>query len=153
MLFATLCGMVDMVLNMGGRTSWNLGNVLVALGVNLGLDLWLIPIYGFEGAAIGWAAAIVVQNALALSQTGLILGLHPFGRAGLIAVVLNVVCFGVVGALARLTLGPTWWAVLATAVVGGALYLLALWLLRRTLRLDALAGLRRSTTATAPDHG
>jgi O-antigen/teichoic acid export membrane protein len=153
MLFATLCGMVDMVLNMGGRTSWNLGNVLVALGVNLGLDLWLIPIYGIEGAAIGWAAAIVVQNALALSQTGLILGLHPFGRAGLIAVVLNVVCFGVVGALARLTLGPTWWAVLATAVVGGALYLLAMWLLRRTLRLDALAGLRRSTTANPPAHG
>ena len=35
MLVATGCGMVDMVLIMAGRTSWNLGNALLALAVNL----------------------------------------------------------------------------------------------------------------------
>ena len=56
MLVATGCGMVDMVLTMAGRTSWNLGNVLLALGVNVGLDLLLIPEHGVLGAAIGLAA-------------------------------------------------------------------------------------------------
>ena len=43
MLVATGCGMVDMVLAMAGRTSWNLVNVLVALAVTIGLDVLLIP--------------------------------------------------------------------------------------------------------------
>ena len=37
MLLATGCGMVDMVLAMGGRTSWNLINVLIALAATTGL--------------------------------------------------------------------------------------------------------------------
>ena len=43
MLVATGCGMVDMVLAMAGRTSWNLVNVLVALAVTIGLDVLLDP--------------------------------------------------------------------------------------------------------------
>ncbi len=69
--------MVDMVLNMAGRTSWNLINVLLAVGVNLGLDLRLIPTQGILGAAIGWAAAIVVTNSLAVTQIAVAMRLHP----------------------------------------------------------------------------
>ncbi len=60
MLVATACGMVDMVLTMAGRSLWNLTNVLVAFGVNLGVDLVLIPHIGLIGAAIGWACGILV---------------------------------------------------------------------------------------------
>ena len=147
MLIATLCGMVDMVLNMAGRTSWSLANVMVALGLNVGIDLWLIPTQGFLGAAIGWAVAIVAQNALALTQTGFILGLHPFGKGSLVAAIVNLVCFAATGALCRLILGSTLYSVLVTIVLGGALYSLALWRLRRTLQLDTLFSLRRAKKA------
>jgi O-antigen/teichoic acid export membrane protein len=62
MLVATGCGMVDMVLAMGGRTSWNLGNVALALAVTVGADLLLIPRYGPLGAAFGLAAAVLGQQ-------------------------------------------------------------------------------------------
>ena len=79
MLVATGCGMVDMVLAMAGRTSWNLVNVLVALAVTIGLDVLLIPAYGALGAAIGLACAVVVNNLLPLIQVGRTARLHPFG--------------------------------------------------------------------------
>lgn len=94
MLFATACGTVDIVLNMAGKSLWNLVNVLVALAVFVGLDLWLIPRLGFMGAAIGWAAAIVVANLLPLLQIRHTPGLHPFGRASLMTMATNVFCFG-----------------------------------------------------------
>ena len=68
MLLATACGQVDMVLITTGRSSWSLANGLVALVVNVGLDLLLIPRYGITGAAIGWAVAIVVTNLTPLAQ-------------------------------------------------------------------------------------
>ena len=74
MLVATGCGMVDMVLAMAGRTSWNLVNVLVALAVTIGLDVLLIPRLGALGAAIGLACAMVANNLLPLIQVGRALG-------------------------------------------------------------------------------
>ena len=38
------------------------GNGLLAVVVNVGLDVLLIPRYGITGAAIGWSAAIVVDQ-------------------------------------------------------------------------------------------
>ena len=87
--------MVDMVLAMAGRTSWNLINVLVALGVTIGLDVLLIPRYGALGAAIGLACAMVANNLLPLVQVGRAARLHPFGRGTLAAGTLSAACFGV----------------------------------------------------------
>lgn len=147
MLFATSCGMVDMVLNMGGRTTWNLANVTLALVVNLGLDIWLIPSMGFLGAAIGWAAAIFVSNLAALLQVGLILRLHPFGRSTVLAALLPLACYAVL----PVALGPLLGdgtrhlvvgLVLATLVYGGLLF----WA-RRPLELTALLSIRRRGAA------
>ncbi|OLB64151.1 MAG: multi antimicrobial extrusion protein MatE, partial [Actinobacteria bacterium 13_2_20CM_2_72_6] len=80
MLVGTGCGMVDTVLAMAGRTSWNLANVVLALAVNLGADLALIPRLGALGAALGFAAATLTNNLVPLAQIGTVLGLHPFGR-------------------------------------------------------------------------
>ncbi len=82
MLVATGCGMVDIVLSMAGRTAWNLGNVLVALGLTISLDLALIPRLGALGAAIGLAAAVVANNVLPLAQVGLGLGYTRSAPAG-----------------------------------------------------------------------
>ena len=138
MLVATGCGVVDVVLAMAGHTSWNLGNAVLALAVNIGLDVWLIPAHGVLGAAIGWAVAIVVRNLAALIQVGVSAGLHPIGRATLLAGALNIGCFAAIPAGARLLLGSTWSGLGSALVVGGGLYLVALWHFRRDLKLDAL---------------
>ena len=96
MLLATACGMVEMVLSMSGRTSWNLYNNIAALVVALTLDLVLIPRIGIVGAATGWAAAICVNNLVPLAQIATVQRVHPFGRGPLVAVVLAGVSFGVV---------------------------------------------------------
>jgi O-antigen/teichoic acid export membrane protein len=139
---ATGCGMVDMVLNMAGRTTWTLANTLLSLVLLVGLDLWLIPAYGIIGAAIGWSLARVVANLVPLGLLGLVLRLHPFGVPLVTAVTASSVCFGVGLVLARVLLGASW-AGLAAGVAGAGLcYLAAMLLLRRPLDLTALAGLR-----------
>lgn len=142
MLLATGCGMVDMVLNMAGRTSWNLYNVLLSVGVQLTLCVVLIPRMGILGAAIAWAVAIALSNLVPLAQIGLTMGLHPFGRAPLIAAALSLVCFAGVGLAGRLVLGTTLTGLVVSLAVGVSLYLPALWFFRRPLELGALRDLR-----------
>lgn len=149
MLIASATGMVDMVLNMGGRTSWNLVNVMVGLGVNIGLDLWLIPQIGMMGAAIGWAVAIIVQNLLAVAQTGLLLGLHPISRMTLTAAAITALCFGGVGLLGRIVLHDSWVGLILSGAVGCALYVWCLRCYRGPLRLAELRPSRRGRKGAA----
>jgi O-antigen/teichoic acid export membrane protein len=125
MLVATGCGMVDMVLAMAGRTSANLGNVLIALTVTVGLDVLLIPRWGALGAAAGLAGAMVVNNLLPLAQVYRSARLHPFGRGTLLGALLALVCFGPV--------------VVFPAALPVALpaYAAGIWLLRGPLTLGA----------------
>lgn len=147
MLLATGCGMVTIVLTMAGRTSWNLVNVLTALGVNVGLDLWLIPKYGLRGAAIGWAAAIVVQNLLPLSQIALALRLHPFGRATAAAALISLVSFGAVPLALRTSIGPGWPSLVVGLAAATVCQAIGLWIFRSTLELSTLRAIRsRSKT-------
>lgn len=136
MLVATACGMVDMVLMMAGRTSWNLVNVLLAFGTNLALDLWLIPDLGLLGAAIGWAVAILVKNLSSLLLVGIVLRLHPFGGGTARAAALAAICFAAVPGVARLLAGPTWVALVGGIGVGACCYLALAWPLRERLHLS-----------------
>lgn len=145
MLFASGCGMVDVVLAMTGRTTWNLANVSVALTLNVILNLLLIPRLGIVGAAVAWAVATLVKNALPLAQLGLRRGLHPFGTATLIAAALAVGCFGVPPLLLVWTLGASAPTLLAAAGAGALCYAAGLWRLRGPLGLDAFRALRRSS--------
>ncbi|KHD79075.1 multi antimicrobial extrusion protein MatE [Actinoplanes utahensis] len=125
MLVATGCGMVDMVLAMAGRTSANLGNVLIALTVTVGLDVLLIPRFGALGAAFGLAGAMVVNNLLPLAQVHRGTGMHPFGPGTRTAALLAAGCFGPV------LFFP---AALVAAVPA---YAMGAWLLRGRLMLGA----------------
>lgn len=145
MVVASGCGMVDVVLTMAGKTSWNLANVLVAFAVNLGLDLLLIPQLGILGAAIGWAAAILCNNLLPLAQVGFVVRLHPFGRSTLLAMAVASGSFFVLPLLVRLVVGDGWTGLAASLAVGGAAYLLLCWRLRAPLALTTLwVSVRRS---------
>jgi len=151
LLVATGCGMVDMVLAMAGRTSWNLINVLIALVVTIGLDVLLIPAHGALGAAIGLACAMVLNNVLPLVQVGRTTGLHPFGPGTCLAAVLSVACFGVLpGIVTALTGAGAGGLVLALTLAVPA-FCFGAWTLRAQLALDAFTRRARTTRRTV-DH-
>lgn len=143
MLVATSIGNVDVVLIMGGRTSWNLANASIALAVNIGVDLTLIPRLGLLGAAVGWAAAILTNNLLPLSQVWRSLGLHPFGSGTATAAALAVGCFGLLPLGAAALLGRDMAGLAVATLLGVLLYAAGCWRWRRVLALDTLRTLRR----------
>jgi len=143
MLVATACGSVDSVLLMGGRSSWSLGNTGAALAVMVSLDFLLIPRYGATGAAIAWAAGILVSNLLPLYQIRRFLQMNPFGPGSRAVIPLALVCFGLLPLAVRLLAGPTLPALAGSLVVSVALYLLGLRRWRSALRLGSLASVVR----------
>ncbi len=138
MLLATGCGQVDMVLVTAGRSSWSLVNGLLAVVVNVGLDVLLIPHYGITGAAIGWSAAIVVTNLMPLAQVAASARLHPFGRGTLISAVLCAVAFGLLPRAARELIGHGAVPALTAIACGGAVMAAGIWRFRADLQLAAM---------------
>ena len=68
MLLVMAAGNNQTVLLMSGRSTWQLANKACALTVNLGLNVWLVPRYGMEGAAVSWSVAVVLDALLAVVQ-------------------------------------------------------------------------------------
>ncbi len=143
MLLATACGQVDMVLITTGRSSWSLANGLLAVGINVGLDLVLIPRYGIQGAAIGWSAAIVTTNLLPLAQLAVVSRLHPFGPGTMWAIFLTTASFAGAPLAVRALLGTGGAASLAGVVAGCAVLAAGLWRLRQPLQLAVMPGFPR----------
>src|SRR6266566_2030364 len=146
MLLATGCGQVDMVLVTTGRSSWSLINGMLAVVVNVGLDVLLIPRYGITGAAIGWSAAITLTNLMPLAQVTATVRLHPFGRGTLIVAVLSALSFGALPLAARGLLGPGVVPSLAAIGCGCLLMATGIWRFRADLNLAAMPGAARLAT-------
>ena len=141
MLLATGCGQVDMVLVTTGRSSWSLLNGLLAVGVNVGLDVLLIPRYGITGAAIGWSAAIALTNLMPLAQVAATVRLHPFGRGTFIATALSAFSFGRAAACrARGLSGPGAIPSLLAIGCGCAVMAAGMWRFRDRADLAAMPG-------------
>ena len=141
MLLATACGQVDMVLITTGRSSWSLINGLLAVGVNVGLDLVLIPRYGITGAAIGWAVAIIVTNLMPMAQLASSIRLQPFGRGTILAAGLSVVSFGAIPLALRSVLGDGLIGLAAGVAAGCLVQAIGLWRLSDVLQLSAMPGI------------
>ncbi|MCC3764963.1 polysaccharide biosynthesis C-terminal domain-containing protein [Glycomyces sp. TRM65418] len=107
MMLSSACGVVDSMLAMAGKTSWQLIDVSISLVVNIGLNLALIPSMGVVGAAIAWSAAVLVNNLVPLAQLWRTFGLHPFGALTRRALLAAGLGFGVLP-LAAMPLGPLW---------------------------------------------
>jgi O-antigen/teichoic acid export membrane protein len=153
MLVATACGQVDMVLISTGRSSWSLANGLMAVFVNVGLDLLLIPRYGITGAATGWAVAIIITNLVPLAQLAISKRLNPFGRGTFIAIGLAVVSFAVIPLAARAAFGPGAVASLSAVAAGCLVQAAGMWRFRDSLRLAALPGASRLAKIFPPRGG
>lgn len=150
MLLATACGPVDSVLLMAGRSWLSLRNSTVALGVNIALNLVLIPLDGIRGAAIAWSVAIVVRNLQPLLQVRRHLAMWPVTRTTLQVAGAALVCFGSVGLLSLVTDLPVALDAMALGLAG-LVYLSGVWRWRGRLGLSAFqAALRRRPGTAAP---
>ena len=138
MLVATGAGLVDVALAMAGRTTWTLANSTLALVVDVSLNLILLPRIGILGAAIAWAAAIVCNNVLPLTQLAVSMHLHPFGRGTLLAMASALAWLGALPALAGLAVSYTAPVLVAAMAVGAVGYVGTAWRMREVFDLDAL---------------
>ena len=138
MLAATAVGTVDMVLLMGGKSSWNLINTVVGLSSNIILNLVLIPRFGGTGAAIAWSSSILFTNLAPLAQVWKFLGMHPFGRGFPKVVLAAGAAYGALGLVLRVALGTSFTVFALYQVVAGILYLAMLWRHREALQLTVL---------------
>lgn len=138
MLLSTAIGPVDVVLLMGGKSSWNLLNTLAALAINIALNVILVPKIGLAGAGIAFFASVAVNNLLPLAEVWMFMRLHPFGVGFLRATIAATVCYGGVGLLVRHWLGMSIPTFLLYGVVATSLYLPLLWRFRKPLELTAL---------------
>ncbi len=138
MLVATGAGLVDVVLAMAGRTTWTLGNSVLALVVDVSLNLILLPRIGIAGAAIAWAAAIVCNNVLPVTQLAVSMRLHPFGRGTLLTMASAAVWLGLLPSAAGLVFGWTGPVLVAAMAVGLVGYVAVAWRLRAVFEIDSL---------------
>jgi O-antigen/teichoic acid export membrane protein len=147
MLVGVYSGPVDTVLLMAGRSTVSLVNSLIALAVDLGGCLLLIPVMGISGAAVAWAAAVAVRSLLGYFQVRRSLAISPVSKASAVSALASVGCFGVPMLLLSVTGHETLPAFIVVGLVGVVAYAAALWLAKRTLHLRALRGLFARDTA------
>lgn len=156
MLVSMALGNNQVVLLMAGSSGWNLVISAASLGANVGLNLWLVPRLGMVGAAIAWAAVIVLSNLATTAVIMAVARLSPFGRSLPVAAASAAGCFGLVGLAWRGLLGRSPLGLALTVVLGGGAYLVIIRHFRHSLRLGALAAslrarLRAPSLAPAPD--
>jgi O-antigen/teichoic acid export membrane protein len=139
-LFNLGTGNVTIVLLMVGKSSWNLINSAASLAVNIGLNILLIPRLGITGAAIAWAASIVVTNMSALLEVTYLMRIRPFGTGYWVVAVSSVICFGMTGLIVRAIVGANWTGFALFVALSSIPYAAVLWRVRGILRLSAFRG-------------
>ncbi|TDC55435.1 lipopolysaccharide biosynthesis protein [Actinomadura sp. KC345] len=153
MLVATATGARDVMLLMAGRSGLSLVNQSTALGVNLVLNVLLIPPFGIVGAAVARASGLLVRTMLALVQVRRILGMSPASAGLFWAGGSALVSFAVLPLAVRFVAGSSPIAFACALVPGVILYFALLWAGRERLSLTAFASLlpgRRGRAAQGP---
>jgi O-antigen/teichoic acid export membrane protein len=120
LIFGTYGGFHTAVLHLGNRPSWRAAVLGVAAVTNVLLGVWLVPIYGAVGAAVGFAVASIVYSAFAYVLVRSI-GIRPALHVRLLipAAGLGLVVAGAqflpepIGLIASLTIGLLVYTVLA----------------------------------------
>jgi O-antigen/teichoic acid export membrane protein len=149
-MFNLATGAVGFLLVMSGRQKWWLGATGAAVVINIVLNLFLIPRFGIEGAAIATSVALLGLFGSGLIRVRRVMGLWPYDsrflRVALAAIPAGLAVFGV-ASLARLS-SPL--RTLLELLVAGLVYWLAAGVIRRGA-LDELFGALRSRSRTGGD--
>ncbi|MGN5734318.1 lipopolysaccharide biosynthesis protein [Arthrobacter psychrochitiniphilus] len=138
MALAVTAGGVQSVLLMAGRSRWQLYNKLAALAVALTGNLLLIPLLGLRGAASSWAAAVLVDCALATWEVHHFLRIRVSLRSISLPAVLALSVYGAGLGLVVAVFGPAWWVLSISLSALTVLYGTLVWRLRVPLGLVTL---------------
>jgi O-antigen/teichoic acid export membrane protein len=73
-------GPVGIILQMTGKQDIDFINGLLLLFINIGLNMWLIPIYGITGAAGATAVSLIFIHTLRLIEVNKVLKMIPYDK-------------------------------------------------------------------------
>lgn len=141
-----LAGNIHSLLIMSGRSGWAAVNKAIVLGINIVGNLLAVPRFGIAGAAMVWAASMILDAVLAAVQVRLFVGVKAKITQALLPLVVVAVAVGLPAVGARWLLGPTWWAMAAALVVGVVVYVVACRRWRVRLHLEGLVSMVCSRT-------
>jgi O-antigen/teichoic acid export membrane protein len=142
-MIGAACGPVDMVLLMGGRSSATMLSAAIGLVVNIGVNVALVPRYGFVGAAWAWSATIASTNLIGVWQIRRLIGRAGYGSMWLRATAAAVGGAGLPLVLARLALGATPLAMVVGLLAAGAAYALILRRWQDLIPMEILRSVRK----------
>jgi O-antigen/teichoic acid export membrane protein len=136
MMVALAAGNIQSLLLMSGKSTWQFANKVAAVALNVTANLVLVPAYGIIGAAIAWSVTMAFDALLTVVEVRRLVGVRPeLGRLVRVAVPV-VVCYLLVGVLARWLFEPSVPMVVGAVFVSTALYGLWCWRERRTFDLS-----------------
>jgi O-antigen/teichoic acid export membrane protein len=139
MLVNMATGPATTILLMAGKASWNLGNSIGSLTINVALNVALIPAFGITGAAIAWSASVLFENLVPIWQIFRALDLHPLGAGAFATGCAAVIVYGLGGGLIEAISEPSLLALALVVVpVLTAIYVAILLPFRRFLDVEAL---------------
>ena len=151
MLVSAPVGPAGAVILMAGRSRQAMFNTLAVLAVNIGGNLIFVPDHGLTAAGIVWGASILTAAGLTGWQTNHSMGIRTVGAPAATAVAVAACTVGLSGGLARVVFGDDVAGLVATCIIGGALYLVGLWTFRAPMHLDSWwAGIRRHPVQPNP---
>lgn len=136
-------GNIHSVLLMSGRSGLAAANKAAALGMNVIANLILVPRIGIVGAALAWAAAMLLDAALATVEVRRYVGVSPQIRTVVYPLLIAGVTFGVPAAIVRMIAGPTTGAMVVAVGLSMGPYVAWCAVDRRRLGLSEFAGALR----------
>lgn len=154
MMVASGSGPIEAVLLMDGGSRLSLIDNLAAVTTMLVLDALLVPSMGVRGAAIGWAAGLLITNLVPMIQVQRRIGINPLGRAHFTAAAIGVCAVGLPAGVLRLGFDPGFGTVVVFAVAAYGIHLAVISRFSKLLALDALASaLRPGRRKRSPRQG
>lgn len=138
MMGAAAAGMLQSVLLMGGRSSWQVYIKALALSISIGGNLLLVPRFQLVGAATTWACVVVVDTVIAAILVHRGMGVAIELRRVLPAAAFPLLTYGTAGVGLRLFTNGGPWTLLLYLVAVSAVYLLLLWRYRGVLGIEAV---------------
>lgn len=138
MMAAAAAGMLQSVLLMGGRSSWQVYVKALSLTICIVGNLLLVPVLGIAGAALTWAGVVVVDNAIAATLVHRGMGVGIEVRRVAPVMVLPLVVFGASGIATQSVLGSGVLTLIAHLGVVSAIYGILLWRFRQWLGIESV---------------
>jgi O-antigen/teichoic acid export membrane protein len=84
-----------------GQTRLLMYNAVAAGVTDLLVSFWLVPSFGYAGAAVAWGSANALYAALSLAELALLSGVHPFRRHFIVPLLATALPVGALLALLR----------------------------------------------------